>query len=451
MFGRGEPMMTRAELRQHIDTIVVVIMENRSFDHVLGHLSHPTFGNRTDVEGIRDLADNDWLNQNNDGLGIAPFWMPDAAIGTDLPHGAARVAQQLDFSPATGSFSMTGFVRAFEDEFHTHVKEPPVMGLLRPDDVPISGALAGRYAVCDRWFACLPTSTAPNRLMSMCGATEISETGVLLPDQLTVYDWLLDHGVRWRAYHAGFPFFTLMPRILPLLLTGHFRRFADLAGDAVRDAASAWPQVVFVEPEYLDAPVHVTGPCDNHPPLAMAAGEAFLARLYAALTANEERWARTVLIVTYDEHGGFWDHVSPPRVTYRHPNGAVSFKSTGPRVPAIVCGPFAPRGGVSTVLDNTSILQLIAERFGKDHEVYSPEVSARAGQGIASVSAVLSANANNGSIAKLPVITRPPGPPPTAPASLIRQGFTDQARRLRDRHQGEALAKFPELAKLPPV
>src|SRR5260370_42563896 len=119
---------------------------------------------------------------------------------------------------------MTGFVKAFEGEFHTAVSKPVVMGLLRPADVPATGKLAAHYTVCDNWFACIPTSTAPNRLMSMCGFTNHRDTGILLPDQTTVYDWLLDRGVRWPAYGAGLPCFPLMPRLSHRVLTSPLPR-----------------------------------------------------------------------------------------------------------------------------------------------------------------------------------------------------------------------------------
>ena len=232
---------------------------------------------------------------------------------------------------------MTGFVKAFEDEFHTAVSKPAVMGLLRPEDVPATGKLAAQYTVCDNWFACIPTSTAPNRLMSMCGFTNHRDTGILLPDQTTVYDWLLDRGVKWRVYAAGLPFFALMPRLSRPLLTSHFRRLGDLPNDLADEHPDDWPQVIFIEPDYYDCPVHLHDPCDNHPPLAIAPGEVFLAQVYQWFSNDTKRWARTVFIVTYDEHGGFFDHVPPLPVKYRNPNG-VAFDTTGPRIPAIVVG-----------------------------------------------------------------------------------------------------------------
>jgi phospholipase C len=439
--------MTADELRKSVDTIVVVILENRSFDHVLGHLRSPLYGKRTDVEGIEDVDNADYLNENNDGQGIAPFWTEDRPLDSDLPHDPEAVAKQLAHSGVTGSYVMTGFVKAFEDEFHTAVSKPAVMGLLRPDDVPATGKLAAQYTVCDNWFACIPTSTAPNRLMSMCGFTNHRDTGILLPDQTTVYDWLLDHGVRWRVYAAGLPFFALMPRLSTLILTSHFRRLEELPKDLVNERPDDLPQVIFIEPDYFDCPVHFQPPCDNHPPLAMAPGEVFLAQVYKWLSSDAKRWARTVFIVTYDEHGGFFDHVPPLEVKYRNPNG-VAFDSTGPRVPAIVAGPFASARIAKEPLDNTSILQLIAERFGRAGEAYSSEVAGRMHQNIKSVSAVLDAGAGNTKPCDLSAaLTIQAGvtPPHPTVANNLRLGFEQAAKDLASKHQAEAFAKYPEL------
>ena len=439
--------MTPDELKASVETIVVVMMENRSFDHAHGHLHHPDYGKRKDVDGIEDLTNPDYLNPNTDGEGVAPFWMDDHPFDSDLPHGPEAIATQLRHSDVTGTYLMNGFVQAFEDQFATSVSDPPVMGLLTPRSVPATGALAGKYTVCNRWFACVPTSTAPNRLMSMCGYTDIRDTGISVPDQDTVYDWLMRHGIPWRVYSAGLPFFTLMPKLSPLLLTSHFRRLGQLRKDLEQEPVSEWPNVVFIEPDYYDCPIHLRPPCDNHPPLPMAPGEAFLADVYSTLSRDKRRWSRTVFILTYDEHGGFFDHVAPLPVSYRNPNG-VAFDSTGPRVPAIVAGPFAPRGVSNALLDNTSILQLIAERFGKPGESYSPEVVGRMKQKIESVSTVLSPGAKNATpcdlshVARHAIATRAPTP---VVASTLREGFEQAARNLAAKHGAEAFAKYPEL------
>jgi phospholipase C len=435
--------MTPEQLKNHVDTIVVLIMENRSFDSVLGYLSHPAAGNRPEVRGITSLDDDDLININSAGVGIRPFWRADAPFASDLPHDADAVQQQLAYSPLIKTHLMNGFVKAYENEFHSQVNDPPVMGLLQAKDLPTTSVLADSYTVCDHWFSCVPTSTAPNRLMSMCGATGLRETNILLPDQPTVYDWLLDHGIRWRVYAAGLPFFALMPRMAPLILTGHFRHLSDLEHDVLNESPDDWPQVIFIEPDYYDCPVHFQPSCDNHAPLAMAPGETFVAEAYRWLTASKQKWERSVFAFTYDEHGGFFDHVPPLPIRYSHPNG-VAFQTTGPRIPAIVAGPYAPARGVCHLpLDNTSILQLIAERFGEPGESYSPEVLGRANQGIASMSGVLDASAANTRVCtfRQAAASTPAG----VANSSIRRGFDTSIKALVDRHRTEALTKYPGL------
>ncbi len=358
--------------------------------------------------GNRGRRQDELSEPNNDGQGIAPFWMEEGPIYSDLPHDPEAVAKQLAYSEVIGSYLMTGFVKAFEDESHTAVSN---------------------------WFACIPTSTAPNRLMSMCGFTNHRDTGILLPDQTTVYDWLLDRGVKWRVYAAGLPFFALMPRLSRPLLTSHFRRLGDLLNDLADEHPDDWPQVIFIEPDYYDCPVHLHDPCDNHPPLAIAPGEVFLAQVYQWFSNDTKRWARTVFIVTYDEHGGFFDHVPPLPVKYRNPNG-------------VAFDPFAPKTVSKEPLDNTSILQLIAERFGNAGEAYSSEVAGRMHQNIKSVSSVLSVGAGNiepcevSAALTMPTAIAPPHPTVT---NNLRLGLDQAVKNLASKHRAEAFAKYPEL------
>jgi phospholipase C len=230
------------------------------------------------------------------------------------------------------------------------------------------------------------------------------------------------------------------------LLTSHFRRLSDLPNDLASESPDVRPQVVFIEPDYHDSPLHFHEPCDNHPPLAMEPGEAFLGQVYRWLAATTNVWAESVLIVTYDEHGGFWDHVPPLPIVYRGPNG-IAFDSTGPRVPTIVAGPFARQTVSHEQLDNTSILQLFAERFGAPGEAYSPQVQARAQQGIRSVSLLLDTAASNNDLA---VVSRRPLQQSAAVTAHqgLRTGFSDALQSLVDRHGAEALAKYPELKSL---
>jgi phospholipase C len=267
-------------------------------------------------------------------------------------------------------------------------KPPPrdaslVMGYYTNSAVPIFDFFARNFTVCDHWFSALPTGTQANRLMAMSGESSIVDNSpVFLPDQALVYDWLTDHRVSWCAYQAGnfLPFFSLMPHWLPEITTsltlsdlgarGRFRRYAGFREEWL--GIDACPNIIFIEPEYTDGPHQ--DPNDDHPPTGVARGQAFLADVYSTLIANPERWLKTVLVVTYDEHGGFFDHVAPISIATNV--GGFSFATTGVRVPAFIISPQVSPGVFDGNLDNTSILQLFADRFNPNQD-YSAAVGAR--------------------------------------------------------------------------
>jgi phospholipase C len=204
--------------------------------------------------------------------------------------------------------------------------------------------------------------------------------------------------------------------------------------------------VILVEPSYYESPVDLEdAPNDNHPPLPMAPGEAYVKRIYDALTANPDRWASTLFVLTYDEHGGFYDHAVPPPLVAPVPPGAsytVPFTTAGVRTPAVVISPLVKAGSVySGLLDNTSILQLLAERFDPQSSGYSAEVNNRRAQGVQSLSAAL---APDGARADQPIAVQPPAAtalapavPPTRPPQQrqpmtpLRSSFTQAADRLQ--------------------
>ena len=182
----------------------------------------------------------------------------------------------------------------------------------------------------------------------------------------------------------------------------------------------------------------------------MGFGEAFLRRTYDAFVGNPARWATTVVVLSYDEHGGFWDHVPPLAV--RQPVAAApggEFASTGPRVPALVLSPLVDPGSVCHApLDHTSVLQFLAERFGAPGAPYSESVEARRRQGIASVSAALTRSA--------PRTESPPHAPalplaptttlgtPAPPADAMQQSFAAAVDQMVTERPADAAAKYPE-------
>ncbi|HEY7376210.1 MAG TPA: alkaline phosphatase family protein, partial [Polyangia bacterium] len=254
--------MTPAELRSRIDTFVLLMMENRSFDHMLGYLRLPAFGGRADIDGLTALDNPDYANPRANARIAYPFIAPsDEAFSGDLPHERQEIAVQLAYAGAAGGYVMNGFVKAYETySLSTGLPNPPPMRVMTPPLLPVTSFLADQYMVCDRWFAPLPTSTFPNRLMGFSGTSLIDKSSNgLLPEQDLVFDWLDRHDVRWRVYTSGLSFFTLIPKMWPWLLTDRFRSVSRLAYDVQHESADSFPQVIIVEPDYEDSPVHLSG------------------------------------------------------------------------------------------------------------------------------------------------------------------------------------------------
>ena len=439
-----------------IKNIVVVMAENRSFDHMLGYLSLPP-SNRNDVDGLR--VEQDWLARfTNYDKGKAyhpipgedPYTMPN---DFDPPHERPNVADNLGPLQDT-TYAMNGFVRSIP----ASVSEDPavrrlVMSYFSPAQAPMNDFFSRHYAICDRWFSSLPAGTQPNRLMSMSGYSLIEVNHDVLPEHYLVYDWLTDRRVSWRVYHQGVPFFIMMPRWLPeALLSNHFRSFSDLEGDLMSTPPDQFPQVIFVEPTYQDAP-HLGWSTDAHAPSGISNGQEFLMEVYNAVTNSPAFWRGAVMIVDYDEHGGFFDHVSPPMIRTDVPANATyntPFVSLGVRIPNYVISPFVRAGSVNhALLDHTSVLKLIGEKFGPNGS-YSTLVDARS---VESVSSVLDFDIPIASPPSAPALNdylARRGPAPvgaTVPAqnTKLQSGFQKAVSNLK---QQGADASHPKFGKL---
>lgn len=446
----------------HIDTVIIVMMENRSFDHMLGYLSLPPTS-RSAVDG--QSTGPAWLSRftNVDqgkplipALSEDPYSLPP---GFDPPHERANVAAQLG-TLQHGVFPMTGFVSAIPSSVSA---DPATRGLVMKyfgaAQVPMNNFLATHFTICDHWFASLPAGTQANRLIAMSGSSRIEVNHRVLPEQDLVYDWLSQHHVRWRVYHQGVPFFTLMPKWIPQILgTENFRTFDHLQADVTTTPPDQMPRVIFVEPTYGDAP-RLGRSTDDHAPSGASDGQEFLMQVYNAVTASPTFWRRALMIISYDEHGGFFDHVSPPLIPSNPPQAGLypAFQSLGVRVPAFVVSTFVQPGAVSHVLlDHTSMLKLLGEKFGGGS--YSSIVDARP---VRSVSEVLDATnpitdspappALNAYLALRPPVPTATVPPLTTPQ---QQAFHDAIEDMKHHGAGPDHPKFgpllEQLAQLPP-
>jgi phospholipase C len=444
-----------------IKTIVVVMMENRSFDNLLGYLTLPPH-NRRNVTGLGTAPG--WgtkVASHYKGASFPPFLLTDPydVMDADPPHERGPIATQMG-TPVKGVFPMDGFVTNYASAKGakpvTANGRPPVMGYFTAEQAPVTSFFAEKYAICDHWFSSLPAGTQPNRLMAMSGFSKIEVNQVPLPDQDLVYDWLTRNKIRWRVYHEDMPFFSMMLRWVPdILLENHFRPFARLFDDVQNEPPGEFPQVIFVEPTYTDAP-HLGLSSDDHAPSAIKGGQKFLLEVYRAMTRVPDVWKGTVMVVTYDEHGGFFDHVSPPAIKTDPPPGDTypSFNSLGVRVPAFVLSPFVKPGTVyNGLLDHTSVLKFIGQKFGPGGR-YSDLVDQRP---TGSVIKVLNASDSNIPAAAIPslnpYLAKDPKAagflPGKAPETEMQEGFQkalDTIRQLPEMQAGKfdgLLAAFP--------
>jgi phospholipase C len=322
-----------------ITNIVVVMMENRSYDHL--------YGARSLLEG----KPGDGLlatmgNPDLDGT-MVPVYQADATgmCVPDPPHGWD--SSRVQWSAGTNQ----SFLREYQRTQGGDRSRKQVMEYLTRAQVPVSWALADAYTTCDRYFCSVMGPTWPNRMFWHSGdsggltTNDFPTGGFTWP---SIYHRLDDKGVPWRYYFTDLPVLALIDT---LDKEGRVWMIDEFFADA---QFGRLPPVAYVDPGF--------GTNDDHPPHHPILGQQFLAAVYTAL-ATSPQWKNTLLVVTYDEHGGFYDHVSPPKAV-GDARAAEGFDQLGFRVPTLIAGPYAKQGHVSNVVhDHCSVLRHIEEMF----------------------------------------------------------------------------------------
>ena len=348
--------------------VVVLMLENRSFDHMLGGFQAID----PQVDGIDPATP---ARENRTSTGHVARQQPGALDvlpdGLDPKHELTDTLEQL----GAAATPMSGFVENFRkanpaaspDRLDQVMAYFPFGTDESQDSLPALHRLARHFAVCDRWFASLPGPTWPNRFFAHSGT---SLGHVLMPSsqapqnmrlyyQETIYDRLSQAGVPWMIFHDGVPQSIVLTHLLPRYLTGSHYAGMDRFKALAAGPEASFPAYSFIEPRYLGG-----GENDQHPPSGARAGDALIGMVYNAIRANQALWETTLLIVTYDEHGGFYDHVPPPATVA--PDGHVQefgFDRLGVRVPAVLVSPWVERGVVKTRFDHTSILRYLCEKW----------------------------------------------------------------------------------------
>ena len=424
-----------------VNHIIVVMMENHSFDNYFGALPYVPGGpyhrsssgcapnDHRCVDGLNCLSSSPGnltcLNSNPEDVGPAAtaFHNPSRCVIPDLAHGWRDSHLEANFEDPNATFTDSpndGFVRMNDGVYQPDrgietPTEDPTMGFYTQVDLPFYYDLAQKFAIDDRYFASVIGPTLPNRLYLLAatsfGHVSTSDVYYIPPDGLkpstgAILDLLDSRGITWTDYYEVGPQAGVLRRPSGTTDT-HFRSVEVFLTVAAGSDAAPLPQVSF-----LDARD------DEHPPEDIQRGQAFVSRVVNAIRSGPY-WKDSVIFITYDEHGGFYDHVSPPRALQGsagtpdgispgqcadlshspaseqpgagaacgpsgadaeslcpalaqnpggpYPNACATFDQLGFRVPFLVVSPFAKAHYVShTVGDHASILAFIEERFLSD-------------------------------------------------------------------------------------
>jgi len=367
-----------------IQHVFVLMLENRSFDHMLGFSgisgTDAATGQPTAVNGLRGTENNSLNGKSYPVIQPAPYAMP-----VDPPHEFPAVVEQLcgpGVQYASGGayppIDNSGFVASYAAGGGSG--DPgTIMAAFTPSQLPVLHALAREFVVCDNWFASMPGPTWPNRLFahaaSSAGLDHSPTTAeIVLWETLTgisfaagtIFDSMNAHNVRWRLYAGDdFPMVAALHGI-QLTLVHPYDQFAhDVA------AADYGVSYTFIEPSY-NVLADYKCSTSQHPLDDVTRGETLIRATYEAIR-NSPLWESSLLLITWDEHGGFYDHVAPPPAIApgdSHPGGdhnqyGFTFEQYGPRVPAVVISPWTPRNLVDHRLyDHTSIPATVERLFG---------------------------------------------------------------------------------------
>src|SRR6185295_381608 len=313
-----------------IKHIVVVMMENRSFDHFMGWLpgANGMQAGLTYYDAANTPHSTYSLGQMNDFQGCGH---PDP----DHSYEGGRV----EFNGGL----CDGWLRAGSNDVYA-------IGYYEQGNLPFLGKAAPDWTVCSNYFAPILAPTYPNRIYQHSGGTDRLDGSLTLCTLPTIWDRLAAKGLVGRYYATDIPFIALWrPKYAPI--TRNYDAF-------LTDCASGdLPHVAFVDPSFAGEEEGSSE--DEHPHADIRAGESFLNRTYRAVTTSPA-WKHTVLIINFDEWGGFFEHIAPGTA----PDVDPRFQQRGFRVPCLVISPFARRATIATgVYDHTSILKMIEWRF----------------------------------------------------------------------------------------
>jgi phospholipase C len=364
--------------------IVVLMMENQSFDHLLGwvpgvgtldatrDVQFDSKGNEYPVGRVTDPSKANTVNPNHD-FGHVVDQMYGFSPANPMPG-------PIDQPPTGGNFLMNN------ENFYGGAGTPKLndyMACYTPEQVPVLTKLATTYTTCARWFSSVPGPTGPNRLFTHCATSggyngsTYNPGGNFNPPMKSIFNLLHDANKTWSIYWDG-SFSTA--RALEQLrdFQGNFLALNDFASDVER-LGTTLPQYVFITPSLSGGSGYTPNSMHPDPQGTVADGETLITTVYDALASNQDVWNETLLLVVFDEHGGFYDSImpttrppAPPATTFPNwpPEGNYQiddydFTNYGVRVPAIVVSAYHPKCvDATTVFEHSSIPKTVEALFG---------------------------------------------------------------------------------------
>lgn len=336
------------------------MLENHSFDEMLGCYKsiYPH------LEGI----DKKNPKSNVDAAGLVYTQKPKTSLFMryDPKHEHVDVMSQI-------ADENSGFIKDFIKAYPKSEKQDRdnIMGYYTRGSLPTLHALADDFTICDHWFSSLPGPTWPNRFFALSGT---SSGKVMMPEgfehphlgtviaqtQPTIFDHLNAGRRSWKIYYHDFPSSLIFKNLRAphnLANYAHIDEFFNKTDALLSDEDI--PEFAFIEPKYLGIDQN-----DDHPPHNIMKAEKLIADVYNAIRSNKDLWESTLLVVVFDEHGGFYDHVSPPDTTPPDDKtDEYDFKKLGVRVPAILVSPWVGRTVLQTQFDHTSLLKYLLEKW----------------------------------------------------------------------------------------
>jgi phospholipase C len=360
-----------------INHIVVLMLEYRSFDNLLGGLGqfYPpamNFNGLTGNETNPNPPGPPVQVRSNVGTDRATMTIPDPDPGEEWTDINQQICDSQTYSPPPAGSQMSGFVANYvyqgtlPDNAGKHYVARDIMHYFTPDQVPVLSTLARSFAVSDAWYASAPCQTWPNRFFVHCATANGYENNepVHFPYEMeTIYDRLEKAGQPWKIYFTDFPQSLTLSNLWTHL--DHFDLYDHLKSDV---AADKLPAYSFIEPRYFP---DFKLPNDEHPPHDVRLGEQLIYEIYKCLR-DGPRWNETLLVITCDEHGGCYDHVLPPAApppAPPRPGQAFAFDRFGVRVPAVLVSPYISAGTIlrappgSQPFDHTAIIKTLRDRF----------------------------------------------------------------------------------------